>query len=230
MLLALGLAAVAAGCTTFSDNDAVARVNDVKLTRDEFEAHLTDADVTPDQVVSADAVRSFITSWIQQELAALPVDEAALAIRYDAGLATSGHLCIAAIVVEDEATATDIDTALTAGESFDDLFAEHNIDQQLAGTGGNLPCLTAADVESAAGVPFVDLAVTLDATTTHGAAPLLDAADNEIAWVVVGFRPFADLAADEVIEISTGAVDADVHVDARFGTFDPATGQVVPLG
>ena len=228
--LALGLAVVAAGCTTFSDTDAIARVNDVEFTQDEFETELRSAGVTSDQVVNAEAVRGLITSWIQEQLAGLPVDEAALAARYDGGAAASGSMCIAALVVEDEARATDLDAQLADGASFDELFDAHNIDPQLAQAGSNLGCLTAADLEAATGIPFVDVAATLSAGEPIGTSALFDANDNEIAWVVLRFRPFAELSADEVAIISTGAVDADVHVDARYGTFDPVTGQVVALG
>ena len=79
-------------------------------------------------------------------------------------------------------------------------------------------------------IPFVDAAATLSADEPIGTSALFDANDNEIAWVVLRFRPFEELSTDEVAMISTGAVDADVHVDARYGTFDPVTGQVVALG
>ena len=47
ILLPLTLAAVTAGCSTFSDSDVVARVNDVELTNDEFDARLTELGVHP---------------------------------------------------------------------------------------------------------------------------------------------------------------------------------------
>lgn len=230
VLLAVGLTAVAAGCTTFSDNDAVARVGDAELTRDAFETQLTDLGVSDTDVLSADAVRSEITTWILEQLATLPVDEDALAADYDAGVATSGALCLAAIVVQDEATATDVAAELDGGADFADQFAANNVDQQLATTNGALPCLTAADIEGADGVPFIDVAVGLDAAERYGTAPLVDDAGTEVAWVVLGFRPFAELTSDDITLISTGRVTADVHVDPRYGTFDAATTQVVPLG
>ena len=54
ILLPLTLAAVTAGCSTFSDSDAVARVNGVELTSDEFDAKLTELGVTGDEVVPLD--------------------------------------------------------------------------------------------------------------------------------------------------------------------------------
>jgi hypothetical protein len=204
VLLAVGLTAVAAGCTTFSDNDAVARVGDTELSRDTFETQLTDLGVNPADVLSA--------------------------ADYDAGLATSGALCLSAIVVDDEATATDLAAELDGGAAFADLFAAENLDQQLATTNGALPCLTAADIDTAEGVPFIDVAVGLDAAERFGSAPLVDDAGTEVAWVVLAFRPFAELTEDDIALISTGRVTADVHVDPRYGTFDQSTTQVVPLG
>ena len=59
---------------------------------------------------------------------------------------------------------------------------------------------------------------------------------NEFAWVVLAFRPYAELTpadADAVVAAIDSAArlaDADVFVDPRYGTFDAATGQVVALG
>jgi len=230
VLFAVGLMAVTAGCTTFSDNDAVARVGDTELTREAFETQLTDLGVTPTDVISADAVRGEITNWILEQLAALPVDEEALAADYDAGIDTSGALCVAAMVVADEATAAEVQGELEDGAAFADLFAANNLDQQLATTGGALPCLTAADIEAADGVPFLDVAVGLDATNRSGFAPLVDEAGTEVAWVILEFRPFAELTAEDVAEVSSGRATADVHVDPRYGTFDQLSARVVPLG
>ena len=73
-------------------------------------------------------------------------------------------------------------------------------------------------------------------TTRIGVSPLFDPEGNEFAWVVLAFRPFAELApadADAVtaaIDSAARLADADVFVDPRYGTFDAATGQVVALG
>jgi hypothetical protein len=230
VLFALGLAAGAAGCTTFSDSDAVARVEDTELERDAFQATLTDAGVTESDVVNADAVRAEITTWIQEQIAALPVDTDALAGNYDAGVAASGLLCLSAIVVADEATANAALAELEAGTAFPDLFAEFNLDEQLTATGGALPCLTSGDIGATEGVPFLEVAVDLNAASPLGIAPLSDASGAEIAWVVLDFRTFDELTPDDLAAMSAASTTADVHVDPRYGTFDRTTSQVVPLG
>lgn len=230
VLFALGLAAATAGCTTFSDSDAVARVEDTELEREAFQATLADLGVTESDVVNADAVRAEITTWIQEQIALLPVDTDALAGSYDAGVATSGLLCLSAIVVEGEAIATDVLADLETGAAFDDLFTEFNLDGQLTASGGALPCLTAGDIDATEGVPFLEVAVDLNATNPLGIAPLTDASGAEVAWVVLDFRTFDELTPDDLATMSAATTTADVHVDPRYGTFDRATSQVVALG
>ncbi|MBG7604014.1 MAG: hypothetical protein IZT58_05155 [Actinobacteria bacterium] len=101
ILLPLALAAVSTGCGTFSDNNAIARVNDTELSQDEFELQLSDLGVTDQDVVPLEPARAEITRWIQSAL----VDEDQIAALYDAGPATSRVACIQAIVVEDSTAA-----------------------------------------------------------------------------------------------------------------------------
>jgi PPIC-type PPIASE domain len=89
VLLALALAAVVAGCTTFSDNDAAARVDDVELTDAQLEELVG---IYPDpetgavgEVTSGDAVRSAMTFWVQAQVfgqaiadAGVEIDDAAI--------------------------------------------------------------------------------------------------------------------------------------------------------
>jgi hypothetical protein len=58
-------------CSTFSDNDAVARVGDVELTRDTLETFVHDFLVTAGDVpdrVAGDAYRQVIGGWVFEEL------------------------------------------------------------------------------------------------------------------------------------------------------------------
>ena len=104
--LALSVAAVAAltaGCSTFSDSSNVARVGDATLTNDDFQAQLTELGAPSDQLLPADAVRAQITTWIQEQVAAddsAGVDPDEAAALYDAGIETGGTICISGIVVE----------------------------------------------------------------------------------------------------------------------------------
>jgi hypothetical protein len=233
ILLPLSIAVVATGCTTFSDSDAVARVGDVELTRDEFDATLTELGVTGDDAIPLDPVRAEITRWINEQLVA-EIDVPAL---YDAGATSSGIACISAIVVEEEATADAALADLEGGADFVEVFTENNVDQSLVATNGDIPCLSPDDIaNNAASTPFVAVAATMSPDEPFATAPLLDTTGAEFAWVVISFRSFDDLADPEVeqlagvIDVSAAAADADIHVDARYGTYDRDTGTVVGLG
>lgn len=230
-LALVAVAAVASSCSTFSDSDAVARVGDVSLSQDEFEDTLTGFEVNQSDPLDAELVRSqVLTPWIQEQLAAQPIDEDAVRASYDAGFESSGALCLSVIVVADESTAEAVAADLDGGRPFEDAFAESNVDQSLEATGGHQACVPRATVEGAAEEPFVVASVLLDADDSVGTAPLLqDGA--EVAWVVVVFRPFDDLEADDIAVVAAGqGTSADVYVDPRYGTFDSTTSQVVGLG
>lgn len=231
ILLPLTLAAVTAGCSTLSDSDVVARVNDVELTGDEFDARLIELGVTGAEVVPLEPVRAELTRWIQQQL--VPADE--IAAIYDAGAAEAGVVCVSAIVVTDQEAADVALDDIESGTDFIEVFQRDNLDQSLLETNGSIPCISAADLDGSAGTPFIDAAATLSADNPTGTAMLLDDAGAEIAWVVLVFRPWAELDsvdAEQVtalIDITDLAADADVYVDSRYGTFDTATGTVVSL-
>jgi len=83
---ALVATATLASCSTFSDNDAVARVGDVELSRDDVDVLLdleepatpatdTDGSVLPQPTaVSGDEMRSALTKWIRVALLETKVD------------------------------------------------------------------------------------------------------------------------------------------------------------
>jgi hypothetical protein len=239
--LALSLAAIAAlttGCATFSDNDNVARVGDATLTSDDFQAQLTDVGAPSDQLLPAEAVRAQIATWIIEEIAAADVagistDEAATL--YDTGVDTSGTVCVNGIVVEDEVTATRVADDLASGADFAELLDTDNLDPSLADVGGDVGCITSGQLAEAGDVEFVQVAATLSADDRIGTSPILDQQGAEFAWVVLSFRTFDELTPIDVDTVVT-AIDtaarlaaADVFVDPRYGTFDAASGQVVPL-
>ncbi len=232
ILLPLALAAIASGCGTFSDNDAIARVNDTELTQDDFEQQLTDLGVTDQDVVQLEPARAEITRWIQSEL----IDGDQIAALYDSGPATSGVVCLQAIVVEDSAAAAETVAELESGTAFEAVFQAANIDPSIAADLGAVPCITSADLESPEEIPLIEASLQLSAANPLGAAPLIDASGNEVAWAVIVFRPFDDLAFADIdvvtasVDVSSELADADVYVDPRYGTFDKSTGQVVGLG
>ncbi len=242
LLLVLSVAATAAlsaGCTTFSDSNNVARVGDVTLTNDDFQAQLTALGAPSDQLLPADAIRAEITTWIQEQVAgddSAGVDADEAAAIYDEGIASSDTVCINGIVVDTEDTAERVADELTAGADFAELLATENLDPSLGDAGGNVGCVTGDQVAEASTLEFVQVAATLSADNPFAVAPLVDTEGNEIAWAVLAFRPFDDLTPADAAAI-TATIDsanrlaaADVYVDPRYGTFDPATGQVVALG
>jgi hypothetical protein len=232
ILLPLTLAAVTAGCSTFSDSDVVARVNDVELTNDEFDARLTELGVTDTDVVQLEPVRAELTRWIQEQL--VPADE--IAAIYNAGADEAGLVCVGAIVVADQEAADAALADIDSGTDFVEVFQRENLDQNLVQTNGAIPCLSASDLADNAGTPFVDLAGTLSPDNPTGKAPLTDATGAEVAWVVLQFRSWDELDSAQaeqaagLVDVAQIAADADVYVASRYGTFDAATGTVVSLG
>jgi hypothetical protein len=239
VLSVAAVAALTAGCSTFSDNGNVARVGDATLTNDDFQAQLTEAGAPSDQLLPAEAVRAQITTWIQEQVAAddsAGVDPDEAAALYDAGIESSGTICISGIVVETEDTANAVADELADGADFAELLAAENLDPSLGDAGGNIGCITSDQLTEAADVEFVQVAAGLSADDPVAVSPLLDPEGNEFAWVVLSFQAFAELTpadADTVtaaIDSAARLANADVFVDPRYGTFDAATGQVVALG
>ena len=239
VLSVAAVAALTAGCSTFSDSSNVARVGDVSLTDTDFQAQLTELGAPSDQLLPADTVRAQITTWIQEQVAAddsAGVDADEAAARYDAGIESSGTICISGIVVETEDTANRVADELVAGADFAELLAAENLDPSLGDAGGDIGCITSDQLAQAADVEFVQVAAGLSAEDPVAVSQLFDNQGNEFAWVVLAFRPFAELSAADAdavtaaIDSAVKLADADVFVDPRYGTFDAATGQVVALG
>lgn len=210
----------------------MARVNGVELSQDDLNTKLVDLGATSGEVLPLEPIRAEIGRWIKTELA----KDIDLADVYDAGPAEVGVICIRASVVTDQAAAEAALADLESGTEFSEMFSATNLDQSLVEAGGALPCISAADLEANASTPFIGVATTLSADTRFGVAPVLDESGNEAAWVVIGFRPYADLEQadiDEItgqVDVSTSAAGADIFVASRYGTFDAATGEVVSLG
>ncbi len=235
----VAIAALTAGCSTFSDSSNVARVGDVALTDADFQAQLTELGAPTDQLLPADAIRAQITTWIQEELATadtpgIDADEAAAL--YDAGLTTSGTACMSGIVVEQRDTAVRIADELAGGGDFAELLEAENLDPSLGDVGGDVGCITSSQVAEAPDVEFVQVTASLTADNPIDIAPLFDTDGNEFAWVVLRFRPFAELTPTDTdtvtatLDAASRLAAADVFVDPRYGTFDASTGQVVALG
>ncbi len=240
--LVLSVAAITAlttGCATFSDSSNVARVGDATLTDADFQAQLTELGAPSDQLLPAEAVRAQISTWIGEQLANADTpgvsaeDAAAL---YDAGIQSSGTVCVSGIVVDEQATAVRVADELEGGAGFGELLTAENLDPSLGDAGGDIGCITSDQVTEAGEIEFVQTIATLSADNPLDVSPLVDTTGAEFAWVVLAFRPFAELSPTDVdtvttaIDTTTRFATADVFVDPRYGTFDAATGQVVALG
>ena len=96
-LLALAAATVASGCTTLSDNDAVARVDDAELSANELVELVGGADT--ETATDASIAREAIGSWIGEKL---PTERDAddASELYSQGILASGTLCSRAMVTE----------------------------------------------------------------------------------------------------------------------------------
>jgi hypothetical protein len=239
VLSVAAVAALTAGCSTFSDSNNVARVGDATLTSDDFQAQLTELGAPSDQLLPAEAVRAQITAWIQEQVAnddSAGVDPDDAAALYDAGIESGGTICISGIVVDGEDSANRVADELAGGADFGELLATENLDPSLGDAGGDIGCITSDQLAQAVDVEFVQVAAGLSADDPIAVSPLFDTEGNEFAWVVLAFRPFAELtpadaeAVTAAIDSAARLADADVFVDPRYGTFDAATGQVVALG
>jgi len=240
VLLPITAATLTAGCTTFSDSDAVARVDDVELSEDELDELLLEigaSDEDLDGVLPAEPVRQVITAWIQET--AIGLSDADIEGLYGQGLEASGVACPTVLSAETADAAEAALERLSAGEAYDIVFSETNVDPQLADAVGRIGCLPVDQFppESREAADVVAL-FAINADDTFATAALPGAADT--IGIVVGFRPFDDLndqEANEVANIVRAAAAADidvesidVHVASRYGTFDTATGTVVALG
>ncbi|MBV1893993.1 MAG: hypothetical protein KUG57_08095 [Ilumatobacteraceae bacterium] len=235
-LFSLVLAALVAGCGTFSDSNAIARVNDTELTQDDFEAQLTELGVTGEAVIALDPVRGEITRWIQSELGAAGL----VAGVYNAGVLESGVTCLSAIVVGDADTAESVTADLASGTDFATVYANANIDPGLDAIQGNLPCSSTEDLAANAGQVVVDTAALASSAAPIHAASIVDPAGTEVGVVVLVFRTYEALTDEDRVlilntldissQLANSIANADIYVDPRYGTFDSATGQVIGLG
>jgi parvulin-like peptidyl-prolyl isomerase len=146
---------------------------------------------------------------------------------------TGEQACVRHIVVETEAEADDIIDQLDDGAEFEDLAAERSLDENTAENGGDLGCRprTAFPDEFLDAMDDAEAGEVVGPINTSGAV-----------YVVLVEEPFHEVPLEEArgdIEQlfadpqGAGWADfvlrtTDVDVDARFGSWDPLSGQVVP--
>ncbi len=141
ILLPLAAASLTAGCTTFSDADAVARVGDTELSADQLDDLLAEQQFPEEARSDLTLVRPVISGWIEETaienglfspelIEAIP--DAELLALYDQGIATAGVTCVGLMVAETPEAGDAAADRLRDGEAFADVFADVNLDPDLA--------------------------------------------------------------------------------------------------
>ena len=245
ILLPLALASIAAGCTTFTDDDIIARVGDTELTDEIITERAVDAGLPADQELDISITRQIIGSWVNETAldegfvdagAPTAFTETQVAARYDRGLGSAGITCPAFLVTETVGDAEAAVAELRGGDAFADVFAARNIDQSLDPTTGLIGCPTLSAVLGAGDAPEAIVLLDLDAEDRYGIAEILDPSGQPQLAVVIEFRPFDELEGDNLALVDAtvrsvlALADLDIKVNPRFGYFDPVTGAVLPLG
>lgn len=166
-------------------------------------------------------------------------DEATLRAAYDEDPARFDQACVSHILVADETAADSLLAQLRAGADFAELARSSSTDEGSAAEGGNLGC-------QARGV-FVDA---LEQAVWQGPVgevqgPIRTDGGYHVVFVSErGGRPFEDPLVQQELAAELGQAPftalsdwleqalaaAVITVDARFGTWDPETGKVIPVG
>ena len=245
MLLAtLASLTFASGCTTFSDDDAVARVGDTELGIDELQQRAVDAGLPAGERLDPQIARTLIAGWIQEtatstglfDPATIDIAEDEVSRRFDRGLEESGVICPRILIADTVEAGDAVVSDLRSGATFDEVFAEANIDPSLDAQAGRIGCLGINDVASAAGAPEVAALYDLDGRDRFTSEPILDPLGEPAGSVVIAFTPYADLdeserqIASSTVQSVIAVDDIDVKVNSRYGYFDPVVAAVVPLG
>ena len=222
-----------AGCTTFTDNDAVARVGDVEFSSTELRERADARGAPQDEALDANAVRDEISAWI---ISQLPTDNDPIlaAASYARGVRASGSICVDVLVVDSQDAVAAALEELNGGVDFGVVFATRNIDPSLANDQGSLGCLEAPLLPFGAGNPFVDSLLDLDAEHPYGSTELVGNEGDPAVYAVSRFVPFDELGPEDtpivVQSLTPDALGIDVYVDPRYGTYDELSGNVIALG
>ncbi len=230
--LPLVATAIASGCTTFSDNDAVARVDDVEFSQAELDERAGQLGFTDDDPLTGDAARAIIGGWIGEQAIGVEL----LATAYGGGLDEAGVVCPNVMATGSPGEAEDAATRLRGGEEFADVFDDLNTDASLVETQGAINCVSATDLlDVDRSSPDVVALAALSADDPVQVA-VLQQIDGSEFGVVLALRPFDELNPIDLSVLSAAVSDApidaelDVYVDPRFGWFDPDTQSVLAFG
>ncbi len=153
--------------------------------------------------------------------------------------ATTGMLCLRHILVESEAEADQVIAELEAGYDFAVLAAQRSIEPSASETGGALvspdsPCITTNQYITGFDPDFTRGAFTAPAERWS------DPVESAFGWHVILNRPWSEVGS-ALTEALTGPLapslmldgllnSSAVNVDPRYGSWDPATGRIQPVG
>lgn len=209
-----------------------------EVTEEQLDAARADLEeqAAAQQVDLADFPAAFIDQQVRliaidQALAeVIEVSDAELEEVYAERSVALQQICVSLLLVETEADARAAYDRVLGGEPFADVAREVSIDPATAETGGEAGCASAAEVaqsfgptapESPVGVPLEPLQFTqgwVVATITGRQVPPLEEVSESLRQELVQARR-GELA-DELRD--------DIEVDPRYGTWDAASGFVVP--
>ena len=233
ILLPLVATVLGAGCATFTDNDAVARVGDVEFSSTELRDRADERGAPQDEALDANAVRDEIAVWIDSQL---PTDNDPIlaAATYARGVKASGSICVEVLVVDSQDEVAAALEELNGGVDFGVVFATRNIDPSLAAEQGSLGCLPAQQLPFGIGNPFVDSLLELDTEHPYASVELVGNEGDPAVYAVSRFVPFDELGPEDtpvVVEsLSADALGIDIYVDPRYGIYDELSGNVIALG
>lgn len=231
-LALLALAAVSAtGCTTFTDDGAVARVGDEELSNDAF-TDLTAAlestqslDPLPEDRdrVDGELARAAVANWLALQLAA----GEGVIDRYMNGIEDLGVACVFAFQTIDVTTGEALVAELEGGADWFDVVAREAPGTPAGGRQQCLPQQTLGEELSAliAGMNPDDPYRVIDGQP----AIVVRAQDVSELFGIDLLTSLQSVDPDLVSEIIVSGEEADVYVDPRIGTFDALRLAVSPV-
>lgn len=150
---------------------------------------------------------------------------------YERSPASTGIVCLSHVVVRTRDEAVRVLDRLDRGEKFADVAADVSIEPSAAETGGSLgssptnPCQRLQDAQLTLDGDFVTAAVRARAGVPTGPVK------SSFGWHVILNRPFEEIAEPLGATLSDGTgvllldgwmATADVEIDSKFGTWNPA--------
>ena len=161
--------------------------------------------------------------------------EADLKAMYEASPASLGMMCVAHLVVKEEATARKALDELNAGAKFSDVAAKYSIEPGADKSGGVLgsaagDCIALTDYQTQFDKDFVTGALSAKAGVPTGPVK------SSFGYHIIYVRPFDDvkLSVTSLMASKPGELlihgymaTANVKIASKFGRYNPATGTIV---